>query len=100
MLPLWWLGLLVQLLGEIGNLMAVGYAPAAITFPLGCVSLIINVAVVSVAATQFFTIEDPVERALVQEHPLQYGPTLLKGLLGRAAEVLFARPFPWPWAST
>ena len=54
------------------------------------VSLIINVAVVSVAATQFFTIEDPVERALVQEHPLQYGPTLLKGLLGRAAEVLFA----------
>ena len=54
------------------------------------ISLIINVAVVSVAASQFYTIEDPVERELVQEHPLQYGPTLLEGLLGKAAEVLFA----------
>lgn len=58
-------------------------------FTIG-LSLIINVAVVSVAASQFYTIKDPEVRKEVQEHPLQYGPELLQGLLGKAAEVLFA----------
>merc|ERR1712118_37330 len=44
----------------------------------------------SVAASQFYTIKDPEVRKEVQEHPLQYGPELLQGLLGKAAEVLFA----------
>jgi len=58
-------------------------------FTIG-LSLIINVAVVSVAASQFYTIKDSEVRKEVQEHPLQYGPELLQGLLGKAAEVLFA----------
>merc|ERR1712054_574522 len=59
------------------------------SFAIG-ISLIINIAIVSVAASEFYTIEDPEERENVQEHPLQYGPKLLEGLLGRSAEILFA----------
>ena len=40
--PLWWLGILCMAVGEIGNLMAYGMAPASVVAPLGAVAVISN----------------------------------------------------------
>ena len=37
---LWWLGLLVMILGELGNFIAYGFAPAVLVAPLGTVALV------------------------------------------------------------
>uniref|UniRef100_A0A671SC11 NIPA like domain containing 2 n=1 Tax=Sinocyclocheilus anshuiensis TaxID=1608454 RepID=A0A671SC11_9TELE len=44
---LWWCGILLMGLGELGNFAAYGFAPASLIAPLGCVSVIGN-AVISV----------------------------------------------------
>ena len=40
--PYWWLGLVLMSLGESGNFLAYGFAPASIVSPLGVVALISN----------------------------------------------------------
>lgn len=40
--PLWWSGMLLLNLGEIGNFAAYGFAPASLVAPLGSVALIAN----------------------------------------------------------
>ena len=40
--PIWWLGITLMTLGETGNFLAYGFAPASIVSPLGVVALISN----------------------------------------------------------
>jgi len=40
--PIWWLGISLMVLGEIGNFLAYGFAPASIVSPLGVVALVSN----------------------------------------------------------
>ncbi|KAJ5921302.1 hypothetical protein N7466_009628 [Penicillium verhagenii] len=40
--PYWWAGIILMVLGETGNFMAYGFAPASIVSPLGVVALISN----------------------------------------------------------
>ncbi|KIW75456.1 hypothetical protein Z517_10197 [Fonsecaea pedrosoi CBS 271.37] len=40
--PYWWLGLVMMIIGEAGNFLAYGFAPASIVSPLGVVALISN----------------------------------------------------------
>ncbi|KAL1590370.1 hypothetical protein WHR41_00512 [Cladosporium halotolerans] len=40
--PIWWLGISMMVLGEAGNFLAYGFAPASIVSPLGVVALISN----------------------------------------------------------
>lgn len=40
--PYWWAGIVLMCLGEMGNFMAYGFAPASIVSPLGVVALISN----------------------------------------------------------
>ena len=40
--PLWWLGITLMTVGEAGNFLAYGFAPASIVSPLGVVALISN----------------------------------------------------------
>ncbi|PWW78043.1 DUF803-domain-containing protein [Tuber magnatum] len=40
--PYWWLGLVLMSIGECGNFLAYGFAPASIVSPLGVVALISN----------------------------------------------------------
>jgi len=41
-LKLWWMGVFLMALGELGNFMAYGYASATVVAPLGCVNVICN----------------------------------------------------------
>lgn len=41
-LRLWWVGILLNISGEVGNLLAYGYAPAAIVAPVGSVGVVVN----------------------------------------------------------
>ncbi|KAF1822989.1 DUF803-domain-containing protein, partial [Dissoconium aciculare CBS 342.82] len=40
--PIWWLGISLMIVGEAGNFLAYGFAPASIVSPLGVVALISN----------------------------------------------------------
>lgn len=40
--PYWWVGIVLMILGEAGNFLAYGFAPASIVSPLGVVALISN----------------------------------------------------------
>ena len=40
--PLWWAGILLMIVGEAGNFLAYGFAPASIVSPLGVVALVSN----------------------------------------------------------
>lgn len=40
--PTWWLGIILMTIGETGNFLAYGFAPASIVSPLGVVALISN----------------------------------------------------------
>lgn len=40
--PFWWVGLILMFLGECGNFLAYGFAPASIISPLGVVALVAN----------------------------------------------------------
>jgi multidrug transporter EmrE-like cation transporter len=41
-LPLWWVGMLLNALGELGNLLALGFAPASVVTPVGAVGVVFN----------------------------------------------------------
>ncbi|KAF1347016.1 magnesium transporter, partial [Delphinella strobiligena] len=40
--PYWWLGISLMVVGEAGNFLAYGFAPASIVSPLGVVALVVN----------------------------------------------------------
>lgn len=40
--PYWWLGISLMIVGEAGNFLAYGFAPASIVSPLGVVALVVN----------------------------------------------------------
>ncbi|KAJ8305607.1 hypothetical protein KUTeg_016152 [Tegillarca granosa] len=40
--PLWWIGLSLMVIGEIGNFSAYGYAPASLVAPLGTTTVVAN----------------------------------------------------------
>ncbi|KAI0220065.1 NIPA-like protein 2 [Lamellibrachia satsuma] len=41
-MPLWWLGFILMVLGEVGNFSAYGFAPASLVAPLGTTTVIAN----------------------------------------------------------
>ena len=41
-LPMWWAGTLLNIVSEILNLAALGYAPATLVTPLGCLTVVFN----------------------------------------------------------
>jgi len=41
-LPVWWLGILLNIGGELGNMLAYGLAPAAVVAPVGSVGVVVN----------------------------------------------------------
>lgn len=45
--PLWWMGIILMGVGELGNFTAYGFAPASLIAPLGCVAVIAS-AIISV----------------------------------------------------
>jgi magnesium transporter len=40
--PLWWVGISLMSLGELGNFLAYGFAPASVVAPLGTVAILSN----------------------------------------------------------
>jgi drug/metabolite transporter (DMT)-like permease len=40
--PLWWVGMIANILGEVGNLLAYGFAPASVVAPVGAVGVVGN----------------------------------------------------------
>jgi drug/metabolite transporter (DMT)-like permease len=40
--PMWWLGMTMNILGEVGNLLAYGFAPASVVAPVGAVGVVGN----------------------------------------------------------
>jgi uncharacterized membrane protein len=42
MLPLWWAGILMNIFGELGNMLAYGYAPVSLVAPVGSVGVFVN----------------------------------------------------------
>ena len=52
--PYWWLGLILMSIGECGNFLAYGFAPASIVSPLGVVALISNCVIAPVMLKEPF----------------------------------------------
>ena len=40
--PLWWTGIVLNVIGEVGNLIAYGFAPALVVTPVGSVGVLCN----------------------------------------------------------
>ncbi|KAL1924599.1 uncharacterized protein VTP21DRAFT_4253 [Calcarisporiella thermophila] len=55
---LWWLGLLLMSLGEIGNFLAYGFSPASVVAPLGIVTMISNVLLAPLMLKERYRIRD------------------------------------------
>ncbi|GFF22166.1 NIPA-like protein 2 [Aspergillus udagawae] len=58
--PYWWAGIVLMSLGEIGNFMAYGFAPASIVSPLGVVALISNCVIAPIMLKEKFRQRDAV----------------------------------------
>ncbi|KJZ73383.1 hypothetical protein HIM_07177 [Hirsutella minnesotensis 3608] len=56
--PYWWLGQILITLGEMGNFLAYGFAPASIVSPLGVVALISNCIIAPVMFNEKFRARD------------------------------------------
>ena len=55
---LWWLGLALMTLGEAGNFISYGFAPASLVAPLGAVALLSNVIISPILLGERFRISD------------------------------------------
>jgi len=55
---LWWLGLILMILGEVGNFLAYGFAPASLIAPLGTVGLISNAVIAPLFLQEIFRTRD------------------------------------------
>jgi hypothetical protein len=40
--PMWWFGMIMNIIGEVGNLLAYGFAPASVVAPVGAVGVVGN----------------------------------------------------------
>lgn len=56
--PIWWLGISLMVVGEAGNFLAYGFAPASIVSPLGVVALISNCLIAPLLLHEEFRIRD------------------------------------------
>ncbi|RHZ53836.1 DUF803 domain membrane protein [Aspergillus thermomutatus] len=56
--PYWWAGIVLMCLGEAGNFMAYGFAPASIVSPLGVVALISNCVIAPIMLKEKFRQRD------------------------------------------
>ncbi|KEF60945.1 uncharacterized protein A1O9_02509 [Exophiala aquamarina CBS 119918] len=56
--PYWWLGLILMIIGEAGNFLAYGFAPASIVSPLGVVALISNCLIAPLMLKEHFRKRD------------------------------------------
>ena len=57
-LPLWWAGTILNILAEVLNLAALGYAPATLVTPLGCLTVVFNAIAASVMLGEPFLRRD------------------------------------------
>ena len=58
--PLWWIGMLMNIFGELGNLLAYGFAPASLVAPVGCVGVFANEIIAVVFLKEPFRKQDVV----------------------------------------
>lgn len=56
--PYWWAGIVLMILGEAGNFIAYGFAPASIVSPLGVVALVSNCVIAPVLLKEHFRLRD------------------------------------------
>lgn len=56
--PYWWLGQVLITVGEMGNFLAYGFAPASIVSPLGVVALISNCVIAPILFKERFRVRD------------------------------------------
>jgi hypothetical protein len=56
--PYWWGGIVLMTLGEAGNFLAYGFAPASIVSPLGVVALISNCVIAPIMLKEDFRLRD------------------------------------------
>jgi len=56
--PYWWLGFILMIIGEAGNFLAYGFAPASIVSPLGVVALISNCLIAPLMLKEHFRKRD------------------------------------------
>lgn len=56
--PYWWLGQVLITVGEMGNFLAYGFAPASIVSPLGVVALISNCVIAPILFKEHFRLQD------------------------------------------
>ncbi|KAK4221048.1 magnesium transporter NIPA-domain-containing protein [Podospora fimiseda] len=56
--PYWWLGQVLITVGEMGNFLAYGFAPASIVSPLGVVALVSNCVIAPIFFKEIFRVRD------------------------------------------
>lgn len=56
--PYWWVGIILMTIGEAGNFLAYGFAPASIVSPLGVVAIISNCIIAPIFMKEHFRIRD------------------------------------------
>jgi len=56
--PYWWGGIVLMAIGEAGNFLAYGFAPASIVSPLGVVALISNCVIAPIMLKEHFRLRD------------------------------------------
>lgn len=56
--PYWWGGIILMTVGEAGNFLAYGFAPASIVSPLGVVALIANCVIAPIMLKEHFRLRD------------------------------------------
>jgi hypothetical protein len=56
--PYWWGGIVLMTIGEVGNFLAYGFAPASIVSPLGVVALISNCVIAPIMLKEQFRLRD------------------------------------------
>jgi len=56
--PYWWVGIILMVIGEAGNFLAYGFAPASIVSPLGVVALISNCLIAPIMLHEQFRKQD------------------------------------------
>eukprot|EP00062_Callorhinchus_milii_P010312 gi/632955036/ref/XP_007893273.1/ PREDICTED: NIPA-like protein 2 [Callorhinchus milii] len=61
---LWWCGIVVMGIGEIGNFVAYGFAPASLVAPLGCISIIASSVLSVMFLREMFRASDAIGTAV------------------------------------
>lgn len=56
--PYWWAGIILMIIGETGNFLAYGFAPASIVSPLGVVALVSNCVIAPIMLKERFRLRD------------------------------------------